>query len=77
MDVVDFAKHVYKKIEQRENDISMLLITGAVKDHEQYRHLVGEAQGLSFAKDEIKSLLERNANDVEDLIRSCPRCAKS
>ena len=70
MDVVDFAKHVYKKIEQRENDISMLLITGAVKDHEQDRHLVGEAQGLSFAKDEIKSLLERNANDVEDLIRS-------
>ena len=70
MDVVDFAKHVYKKIEQRENDISMLLITGAVKGHEQYRHLVGEAQGLSFAKDEIKSLLERNANDVEDLIRS-------
>ena len=70
MDVVDFAKHVYKKIEQRENDISMLLITGAVKDHEQYRQLVGEAQGLSFAKDEIKSLLERNANDVEDLIRS-------
>ena len=70
MDVVDFAKHVYKKIEQRENDISMLLITGAVKDYEQYRHLVGEAQGLSFAKDEIKSLLERIANDVEDLIRS-------
>ena len=70
MDVVDFAKHVYKKIQQRENDISMLLITGAAKDHEQYRHLVGEAQGLSFAKDEIKSLLERNANDVEDLIRS-------
>ena len=70
MDVVDFAKHVYKKIEQREKDISMLLITGAVKDHEQYRHLVGEVQGLSFAKDEMKSLLERNADDVEDLIRS-------
>jgi len=34
MDVVDFAKHVYKKIEQREKDISMLLITGAVKDYE-------------------------------------------
>jgi|TARA_R110000803_G_scaffold77499_1_gene142395 NAD(P)H-nitrite reductase large subunit len=70
MDVVDFAKHVYKKIQQRENDISMLLLTGAVKDHEQYRHLVGEAQGLSFAKDEIKSLLESTAEDVEDLIRS-------
>ena len=46
MDVVDFAKHVYKKIQQRENDISMLLLTGAVKDHEQYRHLVGEAQSV-------------------------------
>ena len=70
MDVVDFAKHVYKKIEQREKDISMLLITGAVKDYEQYRHLVGEAQGLSFAKEEIKSLLENNADYDEDTLRS-------
>tara|TARA_R100000773_G_scaffold33006_1_gene28122 strand:+ start:748 stop:960 length:213 start_codon:yes stop_codon:yes gene_type:complete len=70
MDVVNFAKYLYKKIEQREQDISMVLISGGVQNHEQYRQLVGEAQGLSFAKEEIKSLLENNADYDEDTLRS-------
>ena len=70
MDVVNFAKYLYKKIEQREQDISMVLISGGVQNQEQYRQLVGEAQGLSFAKEEIKSLLERNADYDEDTLRS-------
>ena len=70
MDVVNFAKYLYKKIEQREQDISKVLISGGVQNHEQYRQLVGEAQGLSFAKEEIKSLLENNADYDEDTLRS-------
>ena len=70
MDVVIFSKALYKKIEQREEDISTLLISGGVQNHEQYRQLVGEAQGLSFAKEEIKSLLENNADYDEDTLRS-------
>ena len=31
---------------------------------------VGEIRGLSFARDEIKALLEKNADDVEDFISS-------
>jgi len=31
---------------------------------------VGEIRGLSLAREEIKSLLERNVDDVEDLISS-------
>jgi len=70
MDVVSFAKYLYKKIEQREEDISTLLISGAAQTQEQYRQLVGEAQGLSFAKEEIKSLLENNADYDKDTLRS-------
>ena len=70
MDVVNFAKYLYKKIEQREQDISMVLISSGVQNQEQYRQLVGEAQGLSFAKEEIKSLLENNADYDEDTLRS-------
>ena len=70
MDVVDFAKHLYKKLQQREDDISTVLINGGVQSYEQYRHLVGEAQGLAFTRNEIKSLLENSADDVEDLISS-------
>ena len=70
MDVVDLAKYLYKKIEERQNDIATALSHGSVKDWEQYKMSVGEIRGLSFAKDELKALLERNVDDVEDLISS-------
>jgi|TARA_Y100000389_G_scaffold183379_1_gene200794 hypothetical protein len=70
MDVVDLAKHLYKKLEEREQDISRALSHGAVKDWEQYKMSVGEIRGLSLAREEIKTLLERNVDDVEDFISS-------
>jgi hypothetical protein len=70
MDVVDLAKYLYKKIEERQNDIGSALSHGSVKDWEQYKMSVGEIRGLSFAKDELKALLERNVDDVEDFISS-------
>ena len=70
MDVVDLAKHLYKKLEEREKDISNALSLCAVKDWEQYKMSVGEIRGLSLAREEIKTLLERNVDDVEDFISS-------
>ena len=70
MDVVELAKYLYKKIEERQEDISHALSHGSVKDWEQYKMSVGEIRGLSFAREEIKSLLEKNVDDVEDLISS-------
>ena len=70
MDVVDFARYLYNKFEEREKDIAQDLVLGNIKDWNQYQHLVGEARGLSLAKEEIKSLLERNADYDEDTLRS-------
>tara|TARA_B100001063_G_scaffold188620_1_gene178998 strand:- start:178 stop:390 length:213 start_codon:yes stop_codon:yes gene_type:complete len=70
MDVVGMAKHLYKKIEERQNDISYALSSGSVQNWEQYKMSVGEIRGLSLAKDEIKALLEKNVDDVEDFISS-------
>ena len=70
MDVVDLAKHLYKKLEEREKDIANDLSLGAVKDWEQYKMSVGEIRGLSLAREEIKTLLERNVDDGEDFISS-------
>lgn len=70
MDVVDFARHVYKLLQEREGDISRSLIYGSAIDWETYKMSVGEVRGLSFAREEIKALLERNADDVEDIISS-------
>ena len=70
MDVVDFSKYVYKLLKEREEYIARSLANGSAKDWETYKMMVGEIRGLSFAKEEIKSLLEKNADDVEDLISS-------
>ena len=65
MDVVSFARHVYKLIEEREEDISSMLASGAPKDWEHYQSMVGEIRGLSFIRNEIKSLLENYTDDDE------------
>jgi hypothetical protein len=70
MDVADLAKYLYKKMEEREKDLSSALSHGSVQNWEQYKMTVGEIRGLSFAREEIKTLLEKNADDVEDFISS-------
>ena len=69
MDLVDFSQKLYKLFNEREDDIIITLTTGAVQNHDQYKQLVGELQGLSYTRDQIKSLLEGKIDD-EDLIRT-------
>ena len=70
MDVVDFAKHIYKMLQRREEDISIIIKSGGIQDMENYRLLIGELQGLTYAKEEMKTLLEKNYEDGEDIISS-------
>jgi hypothetical protein len=70
MDVADFAKHVYNILLRREEQIAEILTSGGVQNFEQYQRLVGEVQGLVYAKEEVKALLEKNIEDAEDIIRS-------
>jgi hypothetical protein len=70
MDLVDLSKYLYKKLEEREQNLASALSHGSVQNWEQYKMAVGEIRGLSFAREEIKSLLEKNVDDVEDLISS-------
>lgn len=70
MDVVELARYLYKKIKAREEDLAVALAHGSVQNWEQYKMTVGEIRGLSFARDEIKALLEKNSDDVEDFISS-------
>jgi hypothetical protein len=52
MDLVDFSQKLYKLLKEREDDIIITLTTGAVQNHEQYKQLVGELQGLSYTRDQ-------------------------
>ena len=70
MDGIAFAKYMYKVLEQRRSEISDALAHDIAKDFHEYKLLVGEIRGLSFARDEIKARLEHAAEEVEDIISS-------
>jgi hypothetical protein len=70
MDVVDFAKHMYRLLEKRELEMAESLSQGNAKDWETYKMMVGEIRGLSFTRTEIRALLEKNADHVEEIISS-------
>jgi len=68
MDGVALAAYLYKVLREREEELADALSNGVAKDWEHYKSLVGEIRGLSYARSELKTLLENNAEDVEDLI---------
>ena len=70
MDLVAFSTYMYKLLQEREQDIASALAHDAPKDWEQYKLMVGEIRGLTYAREEVKALLEKHADDVEDFISS-------
>ena len=70
MDVVDFSKYLYKKLKEREDNLTSALSAGGVKNWEEYKMTVGEIRGLSLAREEIKAMLENDENYDEDTLRS-------
>jgi hypothetical protein len=70
MDVVQFAQSLYKVLREREFDLRDQLANGIAQNYEQYRSMVGELQGVATAIDEMKTLLEKSEDDVEDLLTS-------
>jgi hypothetical protein len=62
--ILEFLSKYKRNLEQRIDDISVAVTSGSVSDMEQYRSMVGEIQGLSFAVEEISILLRKY--DEED-----------
>ena len=70
MDVVTYAEHMYKVLGEREEQLKNALANDSPKNWEQYKMMVGEIRGIAFARMEFKALLEKNADDAENIIRS-------
>ena len=65
MTLPEFITKFKRSLESRVEDLSVAITSGNVKDVEQYRAVVGEIQGLSFAVEELQSLLKRFDDDAE------------
>ena len=59
MDVVDFITRYQKTLQTRVDDISISVTSGSASDMEQYRAMIGDIQGITYALDELKSLLTK------------------
>jgi len=70
MDVVDFAQHLYKVLKEREEYYKEALAGGSAQDYAQYRGTVGKIQGIAETRDEIKALLEKQEDDVDEILDS-------
>mgnify|MGYP003115451320 FL=1 len=66
MDIVDFISKYQKVLNNRIEDISVSITSGSITDIEDYRARVGEIQGVTFALDELKTLLTK-AKYINDL----------
>lgn len=67
MDVVDFAQYFYKELRTRENELAGALARGSANSFEEYKTLVGEIRGLSYARSELRALLEKTDYDIDTI----------
>ena len=64
MKVTDFLHKYKKSLNTRIEDISIALTSGNASDMEAYKAMVGEIQGLTYALDQLRTLLEMTDDDI-------------
>ena len=65
MKVTDFLYKYQKSLNDRINEISIALTSGNASDMSSYKMMVGEIQGLSYALEQLRTLLEKTDNDID------------
>ena len=64
MKVTDFLYNYKKALNTRIEDISISLTSGNAPNMEAYKAMVGEIQGLTYALDQLRTLLEKTDDDI-------------
>ena len=62
MDRYDFIHALHKDLNQREEQIKDILMSGGIKDMEKYQFLMGEISALSYIHDKIKEHLHEKGD---------------
>ena len=64
MDGVKVAEHLLKNIRERKQDFTITLSNGSVESIEDYRFIVGQIRGMTYAEEEIKAAMK--GTELED-----------
>tara|TARA_Y100001938_G_C7908964_1_gene338589 strand:- start:328 stop:528 length:201 start_codon:yes stop_codon:yes gene_type:complete len=62
MDMYDFIHAIRRDLNEREEQIKTILMTGGIKDMEKYQFLMGEISSLSYIHDKIKEHLHEKGD---------------
>ena len=65
MYITEFLNKYKKDLQTRIEDISISLTSGSASDMASYKAMVGEIQGLSYALEHLRTLLEKTDNDID------------
>lgn len=57
--MLEFAERIQLAIRRLREDTAQMLMSGGVKDMEQYRFLMGRLEGYRFVEDAVKELLSK------------------
>jgi hypothetical protein len=66
VDEVSLAEYVFKRLRTVQDQIGEQMTSGAIKNMEEYRFLMGELTALRALEDDIKEVLQRATGDVLD-----------
>ena len=58
--MLEFAEKTLMSIKSLRRQTEELIVSGGVKDMEQYRFLMGRLEGYRFVEMEIQNLLDKN-----------------
>ena len=64
MDGINLAEHLLKKIRERKEDFTISLSDGAITSMEDYRFIVGQIRGMTYAEEEIIAAMK--GTELED-----------
>jgi hypothetical protein len=61
-----YLEYLRKQFSERQDSLALALADGAAKSFEEYKQLVGEIRGLSFAQLCVSDLVRKLENDDDN-----------
>jgi hypothetical protein len=58
--MLEFAEQVLHKVRKLRHETQQLVVSGSVRDMEQYKFLMGRIEGFNFVEEEIKTLIQHS-----------------
>lgn len=63
MDAVNLAQHLLKSLRERKERMGESLLSGSIGTMDEYRFVVGQIRGMTYAEDEIRAAMKGMEED--------------